>query len=104
MLATPCCYCSANILYFTLAYYLPLTITLGIHGISNMEVLTFNDRMSAITIFSLYSRNQYVIDHLSKEGLVEFEEIEVSSSIIFLLFTLLTIPYEIHFNGHFDIF
>ena len=42
------------ILYFTLTYYFTLTITLSIHGNSNMEVLTSNERMSAITIFSLY--------------------------------------------------
>ena len=59
MLATPCCYRGANkgliyILYFTLAYSFTLTITHCIHGISNIEVLTSNKRMSAITIFSLY--------------------------------------------------
>ena len=65
MLATPCCYCGANkrtyILYFTLAYSYPLTIKHSVHGISNMEVLTSNERMSAITIFSLYfDEDQYV--------------------------------------------
>ena len=50
-----------DILYFTLAYYLTLTVTHSIHGISNMELLTSNDRMSAITIFSLYlEKNQHV--------------------------------------------
>ena len=33
----------------------------SIHSISNMEVLTSNDRMSEITIFSLnLEKNQYV--------------------------------------------
>ena len=56
MLATLCCYQGTNkghILYFILAYYLTLTITHSIYGISNMEVQTSNDRMRAITIFSL---------------------------------------------------
>ena len=86
----------------TLAYYLTLTITLGIHGISNMEVLTSNDRMSAITIFSLYLRSMNISpDHLCEEGPAEFEEIGVPFSIILLLFSLLTISYVIHFNGLF---
>ena len=40
------------LLYSYLLFY--LTVTLSIHGNSNMEVLTPNERMSAITIFSLY--------------------------------------------------
>ena len=36
------------------------------------------------------------LDHLSEEGPAEFEEIEVSFSIIVLLFVLLTISYVIH--------
>ena len=43
-------------------------------------------------------------DHLSEEGPAEFEEIEIPCSIIFLLVTLFTILYVIHFNGHFYIF
>ena len=36
------------------SYYFISTITLSMHSNSNMEVLTSNERMSAITIFSLY--------------------------------------------------
>ena len=50
-----------DILYFTLAYYLTLTVTHSVHSISNMELLTSNDKMSAITIFSLHlEKNQHV--------------------------------------------
>ena len=36
MFATLCCYCGAiKDLYFTLAYYFTLTVTLSIHGNSN---------------------------------------------------------------------
>ena len=44
------------------------------------------------------------LDHLCEEGPAEFEEIEVPSSIIFLLCILLTISYMIHFTGCFYIF
>ena len=44
------------------------------------------------------------LDHLSEEGLAEFEEIEVPFSIIVFLCVLLTISYVIHFNEHFYIF
>ena len=43
-------------------------------------------------------------DHLSEEGLAELEEIEEPYSIRSSLFVILTIPYIIHFNGHFHIF
>ena len=69
------------------------------------SVLTSNDRMSAITIFSLYlEKNQYVTDHLNEEGLAELEEIEIRFSIIFLFSILLIISYGIHLNRHFYVF
>ena len=39
-------------------------------------------------------------DHLNEEGPAELEEIEIPFSIIFLLSVLLTISYEVHFNGY----
>ena len=70
-----------------------------------MEVLTSNDRMSGITVFSLYlEKNQYITDYLNKEGPAELEEIEIPFSITLLFFVPLTISYRIHFNGHFYIF
>ena len=58
MFATLCCYHGTNkgLIYYTLffTYYFTLTITLSTRGNSNMEVLTSNKRMSAITIFSIY--------------------------------------------------
>ena len=44
------------------------------------------------------------LDHLNEEGLAEVEEIQMPFSIILLLSVFLTIPYGIHFNGHFYIF
>ena len=68
-----------------------------------MEVLTSDDRMSAITIFSLYLENMS-LDHLNEEGPAELKEIEIPFSIIILLTIFLTISSGIHFNGHFYIF
>ena len=109
MLVTLCCYRGADkrhILYFTLAYYLTLTITHSVYGISNMEVLTSNDRMSAITIFSLHlEKIQHARKiHLNEEGLVEPEEIEIPLNIIFFFSILLIISYGTHFNRHFQLF
>ena len=62
VLTTLCCYSGTNkgLIYYTLLLLITLTVTHSIHSISNMEVLASNDRMSAITIFSLYLENQYV--------------------------------------------
>ena len=51
-----------------------------------MEVLTSNERMSAITIFSLYFNvDQNVTDNLCEEGLAYREDIEIPFNIIFFL-------------------
>ena len=70
--------------YLTLTYYFILTVTLSIHGNSNMEALTSNKRMSAITIFLLYfDVDRMSLDHLCEEGLAYREDIEIPFHIIF---------------------
>ena len=62
-----------------------------------MEVLTSNERMSAITI-------RMSLDHLCEEGLAYREEIEIPFNIIFSFSIILLFLYRIHLNGHFYLF
>ena len=78
-----------------------LTITLSIHGNSNMEFLTSNERMSAITIALLYfDEDQNVTGPSPEEGLAYREEIEIPFNIILSFSIILILSYEIHLNGH----
>ena len=69
-----------------------------------MEVLTSNERMSAITIFSSSMKISMSLDHLCEEGPAHRKEIEIPFNVILFFCILLTISYGIHLNGHFYLF
>ena len=107
MLATPCCTTTLiKDLYILLySYYFTLTVTLSIHGNSNMEVLTSNVRMSATTIFSLFfNLDENVLGHLCEEGLTHREDIKIPFHVIFSFLTILLFLYRVHLNAHFYFF